>query len=90
MIGKPYAGKPHVRFDEGELEIEPSLLRQLSTLPRYAGMAPRFKVNGIVLPTEPLLFLHLTRFLIKLLPEFLVRLFPVLSPAIIKKSFQLL
>jgi len=33
MIGKPYAGKPHVRFDEGELEIEPSLLRQLSTLP---------------------------------------------------------
>jgi len=23
MIGKPYAGKPHVRFDEGELEIEP-------------------------------------------------------------------
>jgi hypothetical protein len=33
MIGKPYAGKPHVRFDEGELEIEPFLLRQLSTLP---------------------------------------------------------
>ena len=33
MIGKPYAGKSHVRFDEGELEIEPSLLRQLSTLP---------------------------------------------------------
>ena len=23
IIGKPYAGKLHVRFDEGELEIEP-------------------------------------------------------------------
>ncbi|SPQ00606.1 hypothetical protein NBG4_290023 [Candidatus Sulfobium mesophilum] len=23
MIGEPYAGKPPVRFDEGELEIEP-------------------------------------------------------------------
>jgi hypothetical protein len=23
MIGKPYSGKPTVRFDEGELEIEP-------------------------------------------------------------------
>ena len=33
MIGKPYSGKLNVRFDEGELEIEPSLLRQLSTLP---------------------------------------------------------
>ncbi len=33
MIGKPYSGKLNVRFDEGELEIEPMLLRQLSTLP---------------------------------------------------------
>jgi hypothetical protein len=24
MIGKPYSGKPNVRFDEGELEIGPS------------------------------------------------------------------
>ena len=24
MIGKPYSGKPNVRFDEGELEIEQS------------------------------------------------------------------
>ena len=24
MIGKPYSGEPNVRFDEGELEIEPS------------------------------------------------------------------
>jgi hypothetical protein len=23
MIEKPYSGKPNVRFDEGELEIEP-------------------------------------------------------------------
>ena len=23
MIGKPYSGKPNVRFDEGEMEIEP-------------------------------------------------------------------
>ncbi len=22
MIGKPYSGKPNVRFDEGELELE--------------------------------------------------------------------
>ena len=32
MIGKPYSGKLNVRFDEGELEIEHSLLRQFSTL----------------------------------------------------------
>jgi hypothetical protein len=24
IIGKPYSGKPNVRFDEGELEIEQS------------------------------------------------------------------
>jgi hypothetical protein len=24
IIGKPYSGKPNVRFDEGELEIEPA------------------------------------------------------------------
>jgi len=33
MIGEPYSRKANVRFDEGELEIEPSrLLRQISTL----------------------------------------------------------
>jgi hypothetical protein len=33
MIGKPDSGKPTVRFDEGELEIEPFwLLHQFSTL----------------------------------------------------------
>ena len=25
MIGKPYSGKPNVRFDEGKLEIEHGL-----------------------------------------------------------------
>jgi len=33
MIGKPCARKSHARFDEGELEIEHTPLRQLSTLP---------------------------------------------------------
>jgi hypothetical protein len=33
MIGKPDSGELNVRFDEGELEIGPSPLRQLSTLP---------------------------------------------------------
>ena len=37
MIGKSrLSGKKlNVRFDEGELEIEPQSLRQLSTLPSY-------------------------------------------------------
>jgi len=35
MIGKPYSGKLNVRFDEGELEIELRLLRQLPTLPQF-------------------------------------------------------
>jgi len=33
MIGKLDSGKLNVQFDEGELEIEPWPLRQLSTLP---------------------------------------------------------
>jgi len=37
MIGKPYSGKLNVRFDEGELEIEPQPLCQLSTLPKFSG-----------------------------------------------------
>jgi len=41
MIGKPCAGKPPARFDEGELEIEPSrLLRQLSTLLKSLNYLP--------------------------------------------------
>jgi len=37
MIGKPDSGKLNVRFDEGELEIGHTLLRQLSTLPSPRG-----------------------------------------------------
>ena len=36
MIGKPYSGKLNVRFDEGELEIGHSSLRQFPTLPMTA------------------------------------------------------
>ncbi len=39
MIGKPYSGKLNVRFDEGELEIEPRLLRQFPTLPMLPNSA---------------------------------------------------
>jgi hypothetical protein len=44
MIGKPYSGKPNVRFDEGELEIEHSattpalystVLRTINTQNKY-------------------------------------------------------
>jgi len=35
MTGKPYSGKLNVRFDEGELEIRLSPLRQFSTLPDF-------------------------------------------------------
>jgi len=34
MIGKPYSEKPNVRFDEGELEIEP-----LATTPAFYSTA---------------------------------------------------
>ncbi len=41
MIGKPCAGKPPARFDEGELEIAPfRLLRQLSTLLKPRSRSP--------------------------------------------------
>ena len=47
MIGEPYSGKPNVRFDEGELEIEPSRsLRQLSTL-LSTSKIPRQKCSSI-------------------------------------------
>ena len=45
MIGKPYSGKLNVRFDEGELEIEPMLLRQLSTLPKFLQKGGRLKIK---------------------------------------------
>jgi hypothetical protein len=39
IIGKPYSGKPNVRFDEGELEIEP-----FATTPAlYSTEAPKKK-----------------------------------------------
>ncbi len=41
MIGKPYSGKLNVRFDEGELEIEPRPLRQFPTLP-FEGVSDCF------------------------------------------------
>jgi hypothetical protein len=42
MIGKPYSGKPNVRFDEGELEIEllattPALYSTESAPRSYTG-----------------------------------------------------
>jgi hypothetical protein len=41
MIGEPYSRKATARFDEGELDIEPSrLLRQLSTLLELRGKNP--------------------------------------------------
>ena len=43
MIGKPYSGKLNVRFDEGELEIEPSATTPVpySTLKRSLRSAWR-------------------------------------------------
>jgi hypothetical protein len=40
MIGKPYSGKLNVRFDEGELEIGRTPLRQLPTLPLSRNYVP--------------------------------------------------
>jgi hypothetical protein len=47
MIGKPYSGKPNVRFDEGELEIEllattPALYSTVSVLPSSTKDEARF------------------------------------------------
>ena len=41
MIGKPYSGKLNVRFDEGELEIEPRYYASslLYPLPQLHGGA---------------------------------------------------
>ena len=42
MIGKPYSGKPNVRFDEGELEIE-----LLATTPAlYSTVLPNVNFEG--------------------------------------------
>jgi hypothetical protein len=42
MIGKPYSGKPNVRFDEGELEIE-----LLATTPALYSTVVRKKGKSI-------------------------------------------
>jgi hypothetical protein len=45
MIGKPYSGKPNVRFDEGELEIEHSA----TTPALYSTVYQNFYVKKQVL-----------------------------------------
>jgi len=44
IIGKPYSGKPNVRFDEGELEIEPAAttpaLYSTGTNDRHISFSP--------------------------------------------------
>ncbi|MGA2519135.1 MAG: hypothetical protein ABSG44_21660, partial [Thermodesulfobacteriota bacterium] len=45
MIGKPYSGKPNVRFDEGELEIEhaattPALYSTVTNIPLPTSLSP--------------------------------------------------
>jgi hypothetical protein len=47
MVGKPYSGKPNVRFDEGELEIElaattPALYATVSNNRMERGRTPFF------------------------------------------------
>jgi hypothetical protein len=60
MIGKPYSGKPNVRFDEGELEIEPSGYYASSLLYCYQVPAhaifPQFSSAQFGL--KPALLLH--------------------------------
>jgi hypothetical protein len=46
IIGKPYSGKPKVRFDEGELEIE--LLATTSALYSTKSLKMVFGVGGIL------------------------------------------
>jgi hypothetical protein len=60
MIGKPYSGKPNVRFDEGELEVELSA----TTPALYSTVTPKKenrysvvkeqKVSNIRFPEKPL------------------------------------
>jgi len=44
MIGKPYTGKPSVRVDEGELEIEP----KVTTPVLYSTVVRTLSVNSHV------------------------------------------
>ncbi len=51
MIGKPYSGKLNVRFDEGELEIEPQHYASSLLYPnRKAFHLIRFRVRVCPLP----------------------------------------
>jgi hypothetical protein len=52
IIGKPYSGKPDVRFDEGELEIEPS-----AATPALDSTAIRYLSFRVVLPLVVFQFL---------------------------------
>jgi hypothetical protein len=45
IIGKPYSGKPNVRFDEGELEIE--LLATTPALYSTESLNIAFLIGGI-------------------------------------------
>jgi len=47
MVGKPYSGKPNVRIDEGELEIEPTSHYASSLLYRKAVPEIRFTQTSI-------------------------------------------
>ena len=53
MIGKQYSGKLNVRFDEGELEIEPRLLRQFPTLPLLHTLTVDGLEKGLVILCIP-------------------------------------
>ena len=53
IIGKPYSGKPNVRFDEGELEIErtattPALYSTIYFLDGIVGMTAASDAKGKV------------------------------------------
>ena len=55
MIGKPYSGKLNVRFDEGELEIEPSATTPAlySTHPKRAERRDKESYNIMDVPLSP-------------------------------------
>ena len=56
IIGKPYSGKPNVRFDEGELEIEQSATTPAlySTVPFGADpLLPESEHPAIITGIQP-------------------------------------
>jgi hypothetical protein len=58
IIGKPYSGKPNVRFDEGELEIEPTG-HYASSLLYCRNDSEKWPASGAPFPhlREPFLFI---------------------------------